>query len=832
MSKAKRYTCLCILLISTCVCYSERPTSPFKVLYSNDTTNIYSCISPYQTVASPFNSEKLRASVDETVGTGVEVHMLQPGVCWVPWWKSTVYPAPDHYFWFMNTYQVNPDSFGMYMINDGDVVQVFVDRCREKGLTPFISFRLNDGHRLDNVNDLPGQIPSGACNNITPFYKNNPDYRIGDNLDSWYERVQNWAIPAVREYKLASIEEICENYDIDGLELDFMRMCSFFDTSATTSFERANIMTSVIADVRGYLDDNTAEGDYKWLCVRVPCYISTHDALGIDLPSMVAAGVDMVNLSSYFFTDQQAEIAEIKALIPDTAVYYEMTGTPLTGNPVPGVYDSYDYLRTTAEQFYTSAHIAYNEGASGVSLFNFQYYRDHGEDIGAPFTEPPFEIMEHLGEPQWLASQNHYHFIGGIWNSPPISNRPLNRVFSAGSSYTFTMPLYPQLYGQSKLRIRADASIADSSWTAKINGYQLSPTGDVSEIYDNTYPNFKGEEEDYKAWIVPIEYLESGDNDIYIKLDSGESARIIWIDLMTPNWSANPVFEMNADNAGSQTETYWKPVTGSGTGDLTGIPEITAENAADNKAVWFYRFDSTTENNDQVVNVDPDNLIGMGSDACTIEVWLRQNQQINNSKLTGMVIGNIDSLDNGWRFDVRCDAGSGKYSLEFQQRDNESTLTSLKAAFHFRSDNILDYSTDTWTHLVFAKDIAVYNSTTGTIDMPYWIWVNGSLIDSGTTSVTATSISDFVFSTGEPTQLSTPRDDLYYTGDISVIRVYDYALEQGHIDELYNAGVESDTTSQCRGVVDFDYNNDCIVSIEDLSRLSEYWLSSGRVTNN
>jgi len=35
--------------------------------------------------------------------------------------------------------------------------------------------------------------------------------------------VQNFAEPAVRAQKLALIRELRENYDLDGLELDFLR---------------------------------------------------------------------------------------------------------------------------------------------------------------------------------------------------------------------------------------------------------------------------------------------------------------------------------------------------------------------------------------------------------------------------------------------------------------------------------------------------------------------------------------------------------------------------------------------------------------------------------
>ena len=52
-----------------------RPKPPFKVLYSNDFTNIQSCVSPYHSKGQEWTPEMLEATVDETAGTGVEVHM-------------------------------------------------------------------------------------------------------------------------------------------------------------------------------------------------------------------------------------------------------------------------------------------------------------------------------------------------------------------------------------------------------------------------------------------------------------------------------------------------------------------------------------------------------------------------------------------------------------------------------------------------------------------------------------------------------------------------------------------------------------------------------------
>ncbi|MBM3888848.1 MAG: hypothetical protein FJ388_06940 [Verrucomicrobia bacterium] len=130
-----------------------RPKPPLRVLYSNDTTNTVSCASPWHKKGEPFRAAQLEATVDEVAGTGVEAHLLQPGLGWIPWWKSRVYPAEEHYAWFQERTGCEPDSFGKYMLAGGDVVKVFIERCRQRGQTPFISLRMNDAHHLEHVGE-------------------------------------------------------------------------------------------------------------------------------------------------------------------------------------------------------------------------------------------------------------------------------------------------------------------------------------------------------------------------------------------------------------------------------------------------------------------------------------------------------------------------------------------------------------------------------------------------------------------------------------------------------------------------------------------------------
>ncbi|MBN2291261.1 MAG: hypothetical protein JXM70_02485 [Pirellulales bacterium] len=514
---------------------NETPNkAPFRVLFSNDLTNTSSCVSPYHAEGQQWAPEMIEATVDETAATGVEVHMLQPAHTWVPWWPSKVYPLKEHYRWWKSHYGIDIPKMPVheYIRKGGDPFKLFIERCRMKGLKPFISIRLNDGHHLENVDKKNNKR---GAHSICKFYVDNPQYRIGPGFGSWEQRVQNWAIPEVRKYKFELIEEICRNYDITGLELDFMRHYSYFRLDKTTSKQRKAIMTSFVKDVRRVLDASSKNGEKRWLCVRIPCYLTMHDGLGIDVRSMAAAGVDMFNLSASYFTVHDADIAEISKMAPGGCFYLEMCHTVYVGKKVAKGYDSNTFRRTTPNQYYTAAHLAYSRGATGVSAFNFVYYREHGNGERGPFNEPPFHVFKNIGNPDWVAKQPQHYILAKMGLSKQFLQGKMPLLFdAAGQTRKFRMDMAPTKGGwktDGKLRIQAEKDLADSFWTAKVNDVELKLASDLSEPYNNPYTPLLGDDKVHRGWIVPRDILKDGINNFEVTMKKGGKTRVEFIDL-------------------------------------------------------------------------------------------------------------------------------------------------------------------------------------------------------------------------------------------------------------------------------------------------------------
>lgn len=504
--------------------------APFRVLYGNDTTNIISCLSPYHAARQEFSDAMLRASIDEAAGA--DAHLLQPGMGWIPWWKSKVCPAEAHYTYYREKYGLAPNSFGKYMLAGGDMVKTFVAHCRARGIAPLVSLRLNDAHGLETV----GSGAAMAMHTVSRFYEDHyREWRIGPDQNSADQHVLNWAVPEVRAQKAAFIRELCEGYDLAGLELDFMRHSSFFRLNETTSAQRRRIMTGFVAEARRTLDAATRSGRRRWLCVRLPALLEAHDRLGLDVAELAAAGVDMFNLSCSYFTVQQTDLPAIRRLVPRAAVYLEMAHSTLNGKPLDR-YDSFPFLRTTPQQYATTARLAYAQGADGVSLFNFVYTREHGRGERGPFAEPAFELLGRLGDRAWLARQPQWYFIGASMKKPLASAWPLPKVMKKGARVELKLEMLPDgsrvLDGL--LRLRMAQVVPGGRWRAMLNGAALEPCPWVRQPLEHAYDAWQGEPEQHACFKVPRAAARVGGNTVAIEMLEGAPAQLEFVDLVLP----------------------------------------------------------------------------------------------------------------------------------------------------------------------------------------------------------------------------------------------------------------------------------------------------------
>lgn len=498
--------CLCLLSdISLAIARSDRPRPPFRILFSNDSTNILACDSPFYTRPEPFTESILKASIDETVEAGCDVHMFQPGVTFVPLWKSEIYPADQHYIWWKETFNLKSGHpFIEYMADGGDIVGFVVEQCRKKKIAPFISFRLNDWHFTEFLDAPQGfKVDTGSSLALDRFRRENENLarvprknRLNIPYDENFlknlamdrnminfrdSRVLNFAESAVRDYLFSLIEEVCQNYDIDGIELDFLRHYFLFSENIT-SLQRKNIMNTFVERIRKMLDQSSKPGQYRWLCMRIPAFLSVHDPMGIDIEELDNIGVDMFNLGNNYFTVQQTDLSTIVANAPGVACYSELYFAVRPGYRVEDEYgEAWNVRMTTAEQLETAAHVTYAQGGQGVSLFNFAYYRPfgHPNPEKGPFGEPPFEVIKYLRDSAALAKRPQHYFITDRWQGYMESLG----VFDPGLKYTTTQnPIEVNTTTKLKIYMYPPAGGWKNNGRLRLQSYKNTPFSEDTQI--------------------------------------------------------------------------------------------------------------------------------------------------------------------------------------------------------------------------------------------------------------------------------------------------------------------------------------------------------------
>ncbi|MCB1229852.1 MAG: hypothetical protein KDN19_06280 [Verrucomicrobiae bacterium] len=509
---------------------------PPKVLYSNDTTNIMSCVSPWRDKKDGLTDEHLRQTIREA--EGADVHVLQPGLGWIPWWESKLYSPKEHYEVFLKSHGIDkPNAVGRYLLEGGDLVRTLTDECGKDSILPFVSIRLNDGHHTRKLADaLKKGKPDPSMSRF--YWEHLDDYRIGDDVHNWDESVFDWRFPEVRDHKAAMIEELCDSHEFAGLELDFLRHWVRFSPQHTTEDERREITTAFVKRMRRAVDRKTFAGKRRWLGVRVPALLDIHPDQGIDLAAMAKeAGIDFVNLSYSYFTRQDDAVARIRQIVPaKTSVYAEMTHTTLTGKAISGS-GTQPYLRTTDEQFYTTAHLAYEQGATGVSFFNFAYYREHSlPDLG-PFHEPPFHVLAKVADRDFVARQGHWYFLSEGRRDPVLGDdKPLPALIQKNAPHRFSLLCSPTAHQvkDGLLRFRSPEDISDRTIEVRLNGQSLQATPFVAKPIDHPYDVWLGEPEEFVCFRVPRPLIRKGENEIEFIVTGGIRVKLMYLDLTLP----------------------------------------------------------------------------------------------------------------------------------------------------------------------------------------------------------------------------------------------------------------------------------------------------------
>lgn len=265
-----------------------------------------------------------------------------------------------------------------------DPLQVMVDWCRENGKEIFWSERMNDRHDAGNealLSEWKQQHPQCLVGSAAE----RPPHGAWTQVDYSHE--------AVRDQMFAIIEEVCRNYDVDGIEMDFFRHPVFFKSVAwgehATDEQRA-IMTGFVRRIRRMTEQVGRErGRPILVAIRVVDSVPLARAMGLDLEGWLSEGlVDIVTGGGYFRMNPWNYLAELGDRY-DVQVYACLSDSRVSADTALVNRRSQDSYRGRAAR-------AWQAGVDGIYLFNM--------------FNPRMGFLHEIGDPQMLEGLDKTYF--------------------------------------------------------------------------------------------------------------------------------------------------------------------------------------------------------------------------------------------------------------------------------------------------------------------------------------------------------------------------------------------------------------------------------------
>jgi len=248
-----------------------------------------------------------------------------------------------------------------------DGLKMAVNYCKKNNIEIFVSIRMNDTH---------DGSPRYGHLLMPKWKKDHPELALGVlGKKQKYGRhtAMDYEHQEVRDMAFNICQELCQNYDVDGIELDFLRHFFFFKPFAMgkdCGNKERDLMTGLVRRVRKMTEKVGLErGRPMLLAVRVPDSVELSEAAGLDITRWMEEGlIDILISSGYWRFNPWEESAKLgqKYDIPVYACIPESRFIDREARK----------LRNTMEAYRGRVMNVWNSGVDGVYLFNF-FSRPH-----------------------------------------------------------------------------------------------------------------------------------------------------------------------------------------------------------------------------------------------------------------------------------------------------------------------------------------------------------------------------------------------------------------------------------------------------------------------
>ncbi len=339
-----------------------------------------------------------------------------------------------------------------------DPLRLMTDYCHRNSLELLWSMRMNDTH------DTP-HTPARPHYYFYRFKQQHPVLLFGSpgqtpTHGSW--TAVDFAQPAVRDFLYQVFEEVCRDYDVDGLEMDFFRHLVLFRTVAEGSLatsEEREMMTAFVRRVRAMTEaEGMRRGRPILLSVRAPDSLDYCRGMGLDLERWLADGLVDILVAGGDFQLNHWEYSTALGARYKVPVYCDLD---------PSVRYDLDkrFDRNSVEAYRGRAMEAWAAGAAGIYLFNC--------------FNPRHPLWRSIGDPTAMQGQDKYYFVSVMGRSGYLRS---SRALPGGDAYDnlpLLHPLAPRRLAPGGA-IDTDLRVGEDFAAAKAAGLQPKTTCYVS----------------------------------------------------------------------------------------------------------------------------------------------------------------------------------------------------------------------------------------------------------------------------------------------------------------------------------------------------------------
>ncbi len=263
-----------------------------------------------------------------------------------------------------------------------DALELAVKFCHQHDIEIFWSHRMNDRHDTTPTPEL-----------LTDFKKEHPEYLIGFGSAPLSF---NYALDPVRNKLLECCREVVENYDVDGIELDWFRHLQLFPSvikGGEASDEEREMINDMMRKLRAIMDEEgLRRGRPLLLAVRVPDSREYSRLTGIDYEQWLKE--DLVDL---LFVNDYIKLEPWKDFPPfarkyNVPAYASMEQRRLSlmdrdekGRVVGG---------SLEDRFRSEAYAAWLSGMDGIHTYNLDNpYSELFRQIGDPYALALLDVI-------------------------------------------------------------------------------------------------------------------------------------------------------------------------------------------------------------------------------------------------------------------------------------------------------------------------------------------------------------------------------------------------------------------------------------------------------